>query len=486
MNPKVIKDVGKISLFTGVWQVVFTSAIGFVLCRLLWFDILTSTYISVAIAFSSTIVIMKLLSDKGDLNTLYGKISLGFLIVQDVIAMLILMFVSFSGWEGSVWSIVFQLLVKGVGLVLCIVLFGIYVLPRVMRMVAKSQELLELFAIAWCLLLASVFHLVWFSIEIWALIAGVTLSMSPYRFQISSKMKGLRDFFIVIFFVLFWTHMTLDNIWMYILPIVILSFFILIGNPIIVMTIMWLLWYSKKNWFKAGLTVAQISEFSFILIILWVNVGHLNREILSLTSIIGLITIAGSTYFILYSNQIYAFLSPYLSIFERKDLHHKDQGITLQYEIILFWYDVVSFEPIETLRDKNKECLVVDYDPNIIKHLEARKVNCIYGDAGDLELLDDIIHDNVKMIVSVSKDIETNSILIEKFKYIDENIIIIVTADTMKHATQLYEKWATYVMIPHFVWGLHLSQLIKDHSFDIEKFRIHKDAHLKKINDVYL
>lgn len=101
---------------------------------------------------------------------------------------------------------------------------------------------------------------------------------------------------------------------------------------------------------------------------------------------------------------------------------------------------MVSFEPIETLRDKNKECLVVDYDPNIIKHLEARKVNCIYGDAGDLELLDDIIHDNVKMIVSVSKDIETNSILIEKFKYIDENIIIIVTADTMKHATQLYEK----------------------------------------------
>lgn len=484
MNPKIIKDVWKISLFTWIGQVVFTSIIWFAICRLLWFDGTTSAYISVAISFSSTIVIMKLLSDKGDLNTLYGKISMWFLIVQDIIAMLILMFISFWSSEWSIWSIIFQIAIKWIGLVVWAILIWIYILPKVTKQIAKSQEFLELFAIWRCLLLASVFHLAGFSIEIWALIAWITLSLSPYRFEISSKMKSLRDFFIVIFFVLFGTHMTLNNIGDYSISIAILSIFILIGNPVIVMIIMWALWYTKKTWFKAWLTVAQISEFSFILIILGANIWHLNKDILSLISIVWLITIAWSTYFILYSDKIYTFLEPYLSIFEKKGRKEKENKIEKNYDVVLFGYDIVSFEPINALEAIKKEFLIVDYNPETIKYLQERKINCMYGDAWNIELLDEIINENIQMIISASKDTQTNSIIIEKFKHINDSCIIIVTATTIQDAIKLYEKWATYVVIPHFVWWLHISNLIQNHEFNHNEFNEHKSIHLKRIKEI--
>ena len=484
MNPKTLKDVGKTSLLTWVWQVIFTSIIWFWLCFILGFDSITSAYIAIAITFSSTIVIMKLLSDKGDLNTLYGKISIWFLIVQDVIAMLILIFITLWSWWWDTSTILFQIIVKGFWLVAWVVAIWIYILPKILKQIAKSQELLELFAIWRCLLLASVFHIAWFSIEIGALIAGITLSLSPYRFEISSKMKSLRDFFIVIFFVLFGTHMTVNNIWWYWLSIALLSLFILIWNPIIVMAIMGKLWYTKRNSFKAGLTVAQISEFSFILVVLWTNLGHINQDILSLISIVWLITIAGSTYFILYSNKLYEFLSPYLSIFEKKWIRRSKEIRENNYEVVLFWYDIVSFEPINAFDTIKKEYLIIDYDPEIIKYLQERKINSIYGDASDIELLDEIVHDNIKMIISVSKDIQVNTILINKFKYINETCIIIVTANTIQDAIKLYEIWATYVIIPHFVWWLHISNLIEKHEFNIKEFSKHKDIHLKRIQEI--
>ncbi len=484
MNPKILKEVGKVSLLTGVWQVVFTSIIWFWLLLVLWFDTITSAYIAIAITFSSTIVIMKLLSDKWDINTLYGKISIWFLIVQDVIAMLILMFITFWSWWWNTWTMLFRVLVQWLWLVLWTILIWIYVLPTITKQIAKSQEFLELFAIWRCLLLASVFYLVWFSIEIWALVAWITLSFSPYRFEISSKMKSLRDFFIVIFFVLFGTHMTLNNIWWYSVSIILLSLFILIGNPIIVMAIMWKLWYTNKISFKAWLTVAQISEFSFILIILGANLWHLSKDILSIISIIGLITIAGSTYFILYSDQLYTFLSPYLSVFEKKSAKILENQRNNTYEVILFWYDIISFEPINALEKIKKEYLIVDYNPEVFKYLQERKVNCIYWDAGNVELLDEIAHDNVKMIISASKDMQTNSLLIDKFKKINDSCIIIVTATTIQAAIQLYEKGATYVIIPHFIWWLHLSNLIQNNGFNVHELIKHQNIHLKRIQEI--
>lgn len=298
LNPKVLKEVGKVSLFTGIGQIVFTTGIGVLLCLALGFNLITSFYVSIAFAFSSTIIIMKLLSDKGEVNSLYGKVSVGFLVVQDLIAIVVLIFISSMGGQNSA-SMITNMLI-GLGLVGVLLLFSIYLLPRFLKFVAKSQEFLLLFSIGWCLILAALFFAFNFSIEIGALLAGFFLSFSPYRFEINFKLKPLRDFFLILFFVLLGLQMTFGNISNYILPIIVMSLFILIGNPIIVMIIMGLSGYKKRTGFMAGLTVAQISEFSLILIALGISVGHLNPEILSFATFVGLFTITGSPYMIIY------------------------------------------------------------------------------------------------------------------------------------------------------------------------------------------
>ena len=329
LNPKMVKDVGKVALITGLGQVLFTSVIGFLICKTLGFSVIESVYIAVALTFSSTIIIMKLLTDRGDVGTLYGRISMGFLIIQDIVAIFILMIVPSTAQPASLAWLAFETVIKGLSLAIILFLFGLYILPTIVKSIAKSQEFLLLFSIGWCMAVASLFHFLNFSIEVGALLAGVALSLSPFRFEISSKMKPLRDFFIVLFFILLGSQMVFSNINDFIIPIILLSAFILIGNPLIVMILMGALGYTKRNSFLAGLTVAQISEFSLILIMMGVSMGQLSNEILSFVTIIGLITIAGSTYFIIYSDKIYPRIAPLLSIFERAgpkvDEHRHDK-----------------------------------------------------------------------------------------------------------------------------------------------------------------
>ncbi|MBA3064321.1 sodium:proton exchanger, partial [Candidatus Woesearchaeota archaeon] len=484
LNPRIIKDVGKVSLITGVGQVIFTSVIGFFIGRLLGFSTIVSMYIAIALTFSSTIIIMKLLSDKGDLETLYGRIAIGFLIVQNLIVILILMVIASIPAGISFTALIFGTILKGFGLLVLLFLIGIYILPLITKAIAKSQELLLLFSIGWCLALASFFYYLNFSMEIGALLAGVTLAMSPYRYEISSKMKPLRDFFIILFFILLGSQMVFSNISQYIIPILIFSAFILIGNPLIVMVLMGLLGYTKRNSFLAGLTVAQISEFSLILIALGVKVGHLTNEILSFVTIIGLITIAGSTYMIIYANKIYPYLSNYLGIFERKgkkvDEHryHKD-GV---YDIILFGYNRIGYSIVKTVQKMKKGLLIVDFNPDVIKGLIARKIPCIYGDVADLEILERLGLDKAEMVISTVPEEQDNLLLINKTKEVNKKALIFVTANQVEEALTLYDAGADYVILPHLLGGDHVSILLEDFTGDINKILETKLKHIDELH----
>ncbi|MBI2134503.1 cation:proton antiporter [Candidatus Woesearchaeota archaeon] len=483
LNPKMVKEVGKVSIITGIGQVLFTSLIGFFIARYFGFSITESVYISVALTFSSTIIIMKLLSDKNDLETLYGRIAIGFLIVQDLIAIFILMAISSLSSGADFTSMALQTVLKGAGLSIAVFVAGIYMLPKLTKAVARSQEFLLLFSITWSLAVASLFLYFSFSIEIGALLAGITLSLSPYRYEISSRMRPLRDFFIVMFFVLIGTQVVFSDISQYIYPIIAFSAFVLIGNPLIVMILMGLLGYTKKNSFRAGLTVAQISEFSLILIALGVKLGHLPLEILSLVTAVGIITITGTTYFITYGNRIYPYLSRYLSIFERKgkkvDEHayHKDKA----YDIILFGHNRIGYDLLESFKKLRKKFLVVDYNPEIVINLAKEGVDCKYGDASDSELLNELNLNKAKAVISTIPDIDTNLLLINKIKESNGKAIIIVVAHRIEDALKVYEEGATYVIMPHFLGGKHASVLLEKYGFNINKFLKEKIMHLEHL-----
>lgn len=311
--------------------------------------------------------------------------------------------------------------------------------------------------------------------------AGMTLSLSPYRFEVIAKMKPLRDFFIVLFFISLGSQMEFANVSNYLIPIVSLSFFVLIGNPLIVMILMGLLGYTKRTSFLAGLTVAQISELSLILITLGVKIGHLSNNILFFITAVGLLTITGSTYLILYADKIYFFLSPFLKIFEKKgkkvDEHKYHENI--DYEIFLFGCDRVGYDLVTLFENLGKNFLVFDYNPEIICSLAKKGINCRYADASDIELLNELNFKNVKMVISTIPGIEVNSLLIDKVRQFSQKIIVITVSNHINEAIELYNRGATYVIMPHFLVGYRISDLIEKYDLDLNKFLKEQANHLK-------
>ncbi|MDO8508619.1 MAG: cation:proton antiporter [Nanoarchaeota archaeon] len=483
LNPKIIKEVGKVALITGILQIIITSSIVFLISKILSFTTIQSIYIAIALTFSSTIIIMKLLTDKGEINTLPGKISIGILIIQDLLAIALLMIISSLSEKNNLVSFALEVLLKGTGLIIVLFLIGIYFLPKLTKKIAKSQELLLLFSIAWCLSIASIFYYFHFSIEVGALIAGITLSLSPYRFEISSRLRPLRDFFLLMFFILLGSQMIFTNIESLLAPIIIFSIIILILNPLITIFLMSLQGYRKRNSFLTGINLTHISEFSFILLSMALSLGHIQKEILSLVTIIALITMAGSSYLVLYSNKAYSLLSPFLSVFERKrkkideGKYHQDE----EYDVILLGYNRIGFDLLESLKKLNKRFLVVDYNPDTIKQLIKQGIDCRYGDAGDSELLDDLNISNSKMIISTIPEIDTNILIIRKIRSINKKAIIIAISHQIDEALRLYEEGAAYVIMPHFLGGQFTSRLIEEYNFNSEKFLKERNAHIQKL-----
>lgn len=481
LNPKALKEFGWISLAISICQIAFTAIIGLLLSFALGFNFIASLYIAIALTFSSTIIIMKMLSDKNALDTLYGKISIGLLLVQDVIAIFMLIIISAFSLTGSLQSIVLQIAVKGIGLALLLFSIGYLLFPRLKQFMGNSQEYLFIFSIGWCLAWASLFAYAGFSIEIGALLAGISLSISPFHFEISSRIRPLRDFFIVLFFIFLGTQMNLADISGNIIIAIVLSLFVLIAKPIIIMVTMGMMGFTKRNSFMVGMITTQISEFSLIIVALGASFNHVSQGVLSLVTIVGLITISGSAYMILYSERLYETLSPLISIFEKKGkkVDEYRQLADYDYDVILWGYNRIGFDLLIALKKRNEKFLVIDFNPVTILDLTKEGVPCRYGDASDIELLDELKLNKVKMVVSTIPDIDVNLLLINYTRKKNKKAIIIAVSHDIDEANKLYSAGASYVLMPHFLGGHHVAKMIEKHGFKHSNYLKEKEEHLR-------
>ena len=481
LHPQTMKKFGKVSLITGFGQVIFTSLAGFLVCIALGFSTLVSVYVGIALAFSSTIIIMKLVADKGDIESLYGKISIGFLLVQDIIAILLLFFIPIIA-EGD-----FTVATIGTLLVKMFATFGILYfiahryLPKISRFMSNSKELLFLFTIAWGLGIASIFKILGFSIESGALIAGITLANLPTRDEIGARLTPLRDFFIVMFFILLGAQMEITAIATLIVPAIILSALILIGNPLILMTIMGMLGYKKKTSLQTGFTVAQISEFSLILIALGFKLGHVDQYIVSLVTLVGLITIFGSTYLILYSDRIYVYLEKFLSLFEKKQATEPEFE-EKQYEVILFGCNRIGHNFVEELKNSKLSFLVVDHDPYIIEKIESENEDARFGDASDVNTLESLLLMQTNIVISTIPHEEINMLIYQKLKDANPQAIFITVATSIKDAMMHYENGVDYVVLPHFLGAHHAAQVVMDLKNNKEAYTKLRNKHIINLN----
>jgi Kef-type K+ transport system membrane component KefB len=487
LNPFVIKEVGKVSLITGLGQIIFTSLIGFFIIKLFGYDNLTSIYIAIALTFSSTIIILKLLTDRGDLNKLYGKIAIGFLLVQDLVATIILLFVSTFSSTGDIpLSVVFtSLSIKALVTFIFIYVFSKYVLPKIGHFFASSQELLFVSSLSWGLGIAALFAWMGFSIEIGALLAGLALAMSPFSYEIASRMKPIRDFFIIMFFILLGSHLVLGDIGSLMNQALILSAFVLIGNPIIVLILMNILGYKRKVGFMAGLTVAQISEFSLILAAMALTYGHITQEVVTLITLVGIITIAGSTYMILYADQIYSKLEKVLKIFDiHRGKHLQNNKHTeTEHESLLFGYDRVGTYFTKAMEKLGTDYIVIDFNPKSIKRLKEDNIPHRYGDAEDIDFLEELNLSKVKMIISTIPDSKVNMTLLKYYRKVNPSGIIILISHDSNEAKDFYLSGASYVVVPHNLGAHHAAKMVAQYGFDIEQFDTARNKHLSKIGN---
>ena len=448
LDMHLVRHLGPVALATGLGQLLFTIVFGFLIATGLGMDWVKATYVAVALTFSSTIIIVKLLSDKREIDSLHGRIAMGFLIVQDIAVVVAMMVVgSMSASEGmdveQTGMLVLGIIAKLAAAVVLVAVMMRYVLPRLMELLARSPELMLVFAIAWGTSLAAVGDVIGFSKEVGAFLAGFSLASTRYREAVNARLSSIRDFLLLFFFVHLGSQLEFAALGEELGAALIFAAFVLIGNPLIVMAIMGVMGYRRRTGFLAGLTVAQISEFSIIFVAMGIALGHVDDNTLGLITLVGIITITLSTYMILYSHKLFDFLSPWLKPFERRNPFREAeqaQEKVSQASVLIFGLGRYGGRLAAQLRSGNVGVLGLDFDPEVIREARRAGLNVAYGDLESRDFIDHLDIDDVRWVISSIPDLKLNLNLAEALQERGFRGRLAVTvhhekdADILKHA----------------------------------------------------
>jgi Kef-type K+ transport system membrane component KefB len=452
----LVRHLGPVALATGLGQLAFTIVFGYLIAIGLGMGLMEALYVAIALTFSSTIIIVKLLSDKREIDSLHGRIAVGFLIVQDIAVVVAMMVMGSLGSAEETFGVgeaLVTVAVKLAGALLVIAGLMRYVLPRLVGLLARSQELLLIFAISWGTALATLGNMLGFSMEVGAFLAGFSLASTVYREAISTRLTSIRDFLLLFFFVDLGSKLELSAMGEDLPSAMIFSLFVLIGNPLIVMVIMGFMGYRKRTGFMAGLTVAQISEFSIVFVAMGISLGHVTQGTLGLVTLVGILTITLSTYMILYSQPIYARIAGLLNVFERahpfREAAVEEQPMPVDApDVIVFGVGRYGGRLARQLRDAGIPVLGVDFDPENVTALRQQGFTVVFGDVEDADFPETLPLASAKWVVSTLPEVHLNIGLGQTLRRLGYRGRIALTAHTEYTAGQLREAGAETILRP--------------------------------------
>lgn len=478
-----LKSIGKTAVVAGSLQMILTFFLGTGVALLLGFSPLVSSYVGIALSFSSTIIIVKLLSDKRDLTSLHGKLAIGILLMQDFFAILTIIFM--TGFHaGTTFAVILQILLvilKLTVLIGWILVLSKYVFPRILHNLSSSGEILFLFSLAWVFAITAIVTSRWigFSIEVGGFLAGLALANTHENYQIIARMKALRDFFMTIFFVMLGIQMAFSNFLAAVIPALILSLFVITLKPAIVMLLTGMQGFRKRTSFFVGVSMAQISEFSLIILFLGQSKGIIPSDVVTICILVSMITFTISTYLIQNTNKLYGVVGSKLSFLELGKTPNKHDDTSLDnfsdYDkhVILIGGHQMGLSIIHALKQSNEKVLVVDFDPDIIKRLKEKGIPAMFGDISDPDIQERVGFERAKMVISTVPDLEDNLLLIEGLNHTNRRARVVVIAFESEDAKSLYKAGADYVVLPHLAGGHHLAKiLVNDDELQmIEKYK---------------
>jgi Kef-type K+ transport system membrane component KefB len=479
MEFKKLKDIGVVSFVVGLIQMATIFIAGYFVTNLLGFTRTEAIYLGLVIAFSSTMVVIKILSDKLETNTLHGRLIIGVLVVQDILAIAALSYLASTANTSTVGYLFFAkiLLVLALG-----ILVSKFIFPKVFEFAAKSRELLLTTALSVCFLFALLFHSIGLSLTVGAFVAGVLLANLPYNIEIVGTVRPLRDFFAILFFTSLGLQLVTDGLSTLIFPIIILLLLVLIAKPVVLHFALRMMGHKSRTSFLTATSLAQVSEFSLIIVMLGIRFGAIPQNILTLTVLLAIATMTFTSYFMNYEEVIYRRFMAFLHRMGWKAKHHKDAAEhKLFYDVILCGYDRIGYSLLKSLHSQEKKVVVIDFNPDVIKKLHRMNIDCIYGDICDPEVFYRLDFKNAKIVISTANSYEDNVLMLQKVKGANRYVPTIVTAHKIDQALELYRKGADYVILPHFLGGDMVSNLLPDFEANQLQMLILKYKH---INDL--
>lgn len=479
LNVAVISKLGKVVFSAALTELTIVGGLGYLASKALGFNGTEALIIGLALFFSSTIIIVKMLSDKKEQNRLHGQIAVGIILIDDIVATFALLFVAAGKDSTPGAAEIVGLLLRGAILIAFLWFCSTRVLPKITKFIAGSQELLFLAAIAWGFGIARLFEVSGFSIEVGALFAGVALASLPYAQEIGSRLKPLRDFFVVLFFITLGESLNVNNLAAGIWPAIVLSAIVIVLKPVTIISVLGLMGYSKRVSFKAGINLSQISEFSIVLVVLAASANIISDEISAIITLVAITTIASSTYLMHYDDRLYAkFDHIKLRMFEKTAIH-RDKKVDASYPYVLVGYEKGGHEFVRVFKQMKEPFVVIDYDPAVTEVLEHRRIPYVYGDVTDPELLGEAGVTGAKLIISTVTDFHTSQQFIKNVELMNPKAILICSADNQEDARRLYNLGAAYVMIPHYIGSEKISTFVKKSGLSKSAFKDFRDKHLE-------
>jgi len=490
---KSLKFIGKDIVLSCALQSIVFFAAAFGLSSFFGFSLMEKVYLSIFFMFGSTLLVAKWVEDKKETDTLHGKIILGTLIIQDVLAIIALTILNIV--QEKTLSKIILAPIEGIALILFAFLLSKYFLNRPLKIASRYPELLFIFSLGVCFLFVEISPYLGYSTTLGAFIAGVVLANTEYRHEISGKLKPLINFFNMLFFVGlgFGIKFSLPGSWFI---FIIISLILCITlKPVITYLTLRLRGYDLKTSFVSGVYLAQFSEFGIIITTAGVVSKAIPLEIGFIVTISVIASMIISSYFIKYSQEIYKFFEPLLNKID-KNIVPKDirtSPVEIKSNIIVFRYHDLGKELFAQLESLGKSIIFVDNDPDHISLLKKEGRNYIFGSPGNPDFFEQTKFTGTDLVISNIFDLDTNKRIITSLKAVSPNIIAVVAAKTLKDSIELYNSHADYVIYQSYVHEQQVSTLIQDYTVDIHKLMSKKvndlvkfkerEEQIKKIND---
>lgn len=451
LDLNVVRRLGPVAVVAGSIQVALVAGAGFLLALALGLDTVASLYVGIGLSFSSTILVVKLLSDRREIDDLHGRLAVGILIVQDLVVVLVMIVVTTTGERtGSLAAALATVALRGAVLVLALAVLMRWALVPLLHAIARNPDLLLLFSIAWAVSLAAAGELVGIGTEVGAFLAGFSLASTPYRDAIGSRLVTVRDFLLLFFFIDLGSRLDLGDAREELLTAAVLSAFVLVGKPLVIAMLLQWQRYPSRVSTETGLTLAQISEFSLILAALGLSLGHVDEETITLLTIVALVTIAASSYLVLSSETLARALGPLLEQFERGGAEHaRPDDDAEPPDVVVLGLGRFGDGIVDGLRERGVDVLGVDFDPIALSRWAEEGVTVLYGDAEDPELPGILPLPHSGWIVSTIRRTDANLALLAALRHHEFVGTVAVAAHHRADIERLEAAGADRVLLPY-------------------------------------